>query len=64
MFIRMVRTSLFMNCEICNSKIGKVFLGKIAGTYVKDAKGKKRAVCFGCQSRFRDKSALLEKLSK
>lgn len=60
MFIRMVMTSLFMNCEICNGKIGRVFLGKIAGTYVRDGKGKKRAVCFECQKKFKDKSLLLE----
>ncbi|MBI2137383.1 hypothetical protein HYU12_02580 [Candidatus Woesearchaeota archaeon] len=53
-----------MNCEICNGKIGRVFLGKIAGTYVRDGKGKKRAVCFECQKKFKDKSLLLENLSK
>ena len=38
-----------MKCEICNKTIGELFLGKIMGTYIKDAKGKKHAVCNKCQ---------------
>ena len=51
-----------MRCEICKGKIGTVFLGKIMGTYVRDERGKKRAVCFECQKKFSEKAAILENL--
>ena len=38
-----------MNCAICNKRIEETFLRKIIGTYVKDKKGKKKAVCQACQ---------------
>lgn len=41
-----------MKCELCKSTIEELFLGKIKGTYVKDAKGKKHIVCFDCQRKF------------
>ena len=40
-----------MNCTICKSKINETFLRKIIGTYVKDDKGKKHAVCQNCQAK-------------
>jgi hypothetical protein len=40
-----------MNCTICKNKIQETFLKKIIGTYVKDEKGKKKAVCKDCQSK-------------
>ena len=51
-----------MKCEICNKSIATTFLGKVKGTYVKDSKGKLRAVCFECQSKFKDKESLLQQL--
>lgn len=38
-----------MDCTICNKKIEKTFLNKIIGSYVKNEKGKKKAVCPNCQ---------------
>lgn len=38
-----------MKCEICGKKIEETFLKKIIGTYVRDNKGKKKAVCPECQ---------------
>ena len=38
-----------MKCELCKKKIEETFLKKILGTYVKDSKGKKHAVCHECQ---------------
>ena len=49
-------------CAICSKKISETFLGKIIGTYVKDAKGKKHIVCFECQKKFKDKKEILESL--
>lgn len=37
-------------CASCNHPIEVVFLEKISGTYLRDRKGKKRAVCSACQS--------------
>lgn len=36
-------------CAICNNPIEVIFLEKINGTYLRDSKGKKRAVCSSCQ---------------
>jgi Zn-finger protein len=36
-------------CAICNNPLEVIFLEKINGTYLRDAKGKKRAVCSVCQ---------------
>jgi len=49
-----------MKCEICRKKIDETFLKKILGTYVKDEKGKKHAVCFECQKKFSNKEELLK----
>jgi ribosome-binding protein aMBF1 (putative translation factor) len=49
-----------MKCEVCSSKIQTTFLGKIMGTHVKDAKGKKLIVCFECQKKFDSKEKMLE----
>ena len=38
-----------MKCDICGKTIATTFLEKIKGTFVKDAKGKRHAVCFDCQ---------------
>jgi hypothetical protein len=50
-----------MKCSICSSRIDITFLGKIIGAYVKDAKGKKHAVCFECQKKF-SKEEMLSKI--
>ena len=36
-------------CALCDAKVETVFLEKVQGSYVKDAKGKKRLVCSACQ---------------
>lgn len=51
-----------MKCEICKKNIEETFLKKLVGTYVKDAKGKKHAVCFECQKNLGSKESILEKL--
>jgi hypothetical protein len=38
-----------MKCDICGKKIETIFLGKLLGSYVKDSKRKKKAVCQNCQ---------------
>lgn len=50
-----------MKCSMCNEKIEETFLGKILGTYIKDGKGKKQAVCSACQKKVKnDRKAMLE----
>ena len=49
-----------MKCEICRKRIEETFLKKVLGTYVKDKKGKKHAVCFECQKEFPTKEELLK----
>ncbi|MBI4453710.1 hypothetical protein HY636_03640 [Candidatus Woesearchaeota archaeon] len=50
-----------MKCEICKKQIAETFLKKLVGTYIYDAKHKKRNVCFECQSHFKnDKAKMLE----
>jgi hypothetical protein len=51
-----------MKCEICKKKIEETFLKKILGTYVKDEKAKKHAICFECQKKFPNKEELLKHL--
>ncbi|MBW2970546.1 hypothetical protein KY320_00125 [Candidatus Woesearchaeota archaeon] len=51
-----------MKCSICKSKIDEMFLKKLFGTYVKDSKGKKYAVCSSCQKALGSKEAILKKL--
>ena len=53
-----------MKCEVCNKSIATTFLGKVKGTYVKDSKGKLRAVCFECQRNIGDKAQLVMKIEK
>ncbi len=38
-----------MKCEICGRKIEENFLNKLIGSYIRDVKGKRRAVCSDCQ---------------
>jgi len=61
-FIKTLKTSSTMNCEICDNKIGTTFLKKIVGTHVKDSKGKKHLICFECQKKFPDKTTILQQL--
>ena len=42
--------------------IGKLFLNKIMGTFLKDKKGKKRAICNRCQAKLKNKDSILKKL--
>ena len=52
-----------MKCEICKSKIEDMYLKKIKGTYLKDEKGKKHAVCSECQRKLsNEKEKLLAEL--
>ncbi len=51
-----------MKCEICGKSVAKTFLGKIKGTYVKDANGNLRAACFECQSMLKGKELLLQQM--
>jgi hypothetical protein len=51
-----------MKCEICSKRIAETFLSKPVGTYVKDAKGKKHAVCDECQRKLNTKKEILAKL--
>ncbi len=51
-----------MKCEICKTTIPELFLKKIVGTYVKDAKGKKHLVCSNCQRTLKEKKGILKKL--
>jgi hypothetical protein len=38
-----------MKCDVCGAKIETTFLNKLIGTFVKDAKGKRKAMCPACQ---------------
>jgi hypothetical protein len=51
-----------VKCSICKNKVDTTFLNKIVGTYIKDAKGKKHAVCFECQSKIPDKDTILKEI--
>ena len=51
-----------MKCEVCGKSIATTFLEKLKGTFIKDAKGKLHAACFECQSKFKDKAALLQQI--
>ncbi|MBI4451165.1 hypothetical protein HY642_04265 [Candidatus Woesearchaeota archaeon] len=50
-----------MKCAACKAQLATTFLGKIIGTYVKDA-GKLHPVCFECQQKFRTKEETLAKM--
>lgn len=43
-----------VKCDICNEKIDTLFLGKIAGTYIKKDK-KMKSVCSNCQRKLLEK---------
>jgi len=51
-----------VKCSICNKKVQTTFLNKLLGTYIKDKKGKKKAVCFECQKKFPDKENLFKNI--
>tara|TARA_Y100000310_G_scaffold332023_2_gene406759 strand:+ start:1259 stop:1420 length:162 start_codon:yes stop_codon:yes gene_type:complete len=52
-----------VKCELCKKKVEVTFLKKILGTYIKDSKGKKHAVCSSCQKSLgNDKEKVLEKI--
>ena len=51
-----------MKCELCKGTVETLFLEKISGSYVKDAKGKKHLICPHCQKKFPQKSEVLKKL--
>jgi hypothetical protein len=51
-----------MKCEICSRSIETTFLKKILGTYIKDAKGKLKPICFECQKKFTSKEEMLKAL--
>jgi len=51
-----------MKCDICGNKIEETFLKKIVGTYVRDSKGKRKAVCAECQRKLKGKEELLAAL--
>lgn len=54
-----------MKCSLCKTKIETTFLDKILGTYVKDAKGKKHAVCIHCQREHKnDKKKIVAAMKK
>ena len=53
---------MVMKCAVCDNPIAELFLKKIKGVYVKDAKGKLFVVCFDCQSKFRSKPELLKQI--
>jgi hypothetical protein len=50
-----------MKCEICRNKVEEIFLNKVLGTYIKDAKGKRHLVCKQCQKQY-SKEEILSKL--
>ena len=43
-----------VKCDICNEKVDNLFLGKIAGTYIKKDKNRK-TVCSNCQRKLGNK---------
>ncbi|MBS3164025.1 hypothetical protein J4439_01195 [Candidatus Woesearchaeota archaeon] len=51
-----------MKCELCKQEIERTFLGKLIGTYLKDAKGKKHTVCSRCQKLRQGKDDILAAL--
>ena len=51
-----------MKCEVCGKKIEELFLKKMLGTIVKDAKGKKHNICFECQKKLQTKEKILENI--
>jgi DNA polymerase II large subunit len=50
-----------MKCDVCKKKIEETFLKKLIGTYMKNKKGKKKAVCQNCQKKY-SKEELMKKL--
>lgn len=52
-----------MKCEICKKEVGKIFLDKILGTYIKKDK-KKHVVCSECQKKLKDSKSILKAIEK
>ncbi len=48
-----------MKCELCRKEIAELFLKKIKGTYVKDAKGKQHIICSECQKHVKTKEEMI-----
>ncbi len=54
---------VMVKCEVCRKKIQENFLKKLLGTYIKDEKGKRHAVCFECQKALgNDKKEMLKNM--
>lgn len=51
-----------MKCDICEKEVGKTFLNKIIGAYVKNSSGKRKLICSECQKKFKTKKEILSKL--
>ena len=51
-----------MKCELCKAGVDTLFLEKVNGSYIKDAKGKKHLICPQCQKKFPKKDDILKKL--
>lgn len=52
-----------MKCDICKKEVGKIFLDKILGTYVKVDK-KRKIVCSECQKRLKNDKDIKRALSE
>lgn len=51
-----------VKCKVCGNKVDTTFLNKLLGTYVKDSKGKKHAICFECQKKLPSKETILKEI--
>lgn len=50
-----------MKCSICKKEVEILYLEKVAGTYIKNEKGKRLLVCHVCQAEHEnDKEAMLK----
>ncbi len=49
-------------CSVCSKKIETTFLNKLLGTYIKNKKGKRKAICFECQKKFPKKEDILKNI--
>lgn len=38
-----------VKCAICGEKVQTTFLNKLVGTYLRNSKGKREAICQNCQ---------------
>lgn len=50
-----------VKCAICNEKVQTTFLNKLVGTYQRNSKGKREAICKSCQQEL-SKEEIKEKL--